>query len=283
VKTESRAQGPALRRSSSTTIKKNSTEPAQDSGRLLTREEERDLAQRIEAGDEDGRRARDRFVEANQGLVAWVAKKRFQTSGVALEDLIQWGNTGLLHAVDKFDWRKGFKFSTHATRWIERDIQRGINNDRLIHLPDNVIPEVNELRAALAEFEERGREPSIDELAAKTGLAPERVRLLLPHCDHPDSLDRVVVGANGTRTTVGEILDEDGRWGDRWLLRSRDHRPHRVPEGGPTRRCWYCDEPGDSLAMCISREGFLHADCKDQTRYGVLRSAAPAPYEAVSR
>jgi RNA polymerase sigma factor (sigma-70 family) len=280
VKAESRAQGPALRRSSSTTIKKNSTEPARDSGRLLTRERERDLARRIEAGGEDGRKARDRFVEANQGLVAWVAR-RFQSSGVALEDLIQWGNTGLLHAVDKFDWRKGFKFSTHATRWIERDIRRGIDNDRLIHLPENVVAEVNEVRAARAEFEERGGEPSIDELAAKTGLARERVLELLPHCDGVVSLD-LPVGEDGT-TTLGELLDEHGRYGDRWLPRSRYGQPHRIPEGGPTRRCWYCDEPGDSLAMCISQEGFLHADCKDQTRYGVLRRATPTAYEAVSR
>src|SRR5439155_239784 len=110
----------------------------------LTRTERRDLVHAVRAVD----RAWDRFVEANLRLVVSIAK-RYQASGLPLLDLVQEGNLGLMHAIDKFDWRKGFKFSTYATWWIRQAIQRGIaNTARVIRLPAHAEDELTRLRRA---------------------------------------------------------------------------------------------------------------------------------------
>ena len=180
---------------------------------LLTKDDEIGLAQRIEAGaearrqlggqeastppsrDELSRRARDgdaarrTFVEANLRLVVSIAKG-YRTSGLSLLDLVQEGNLGLLRAVDKFEWRKGFKFSTYATWWIRQAIQRGISNTaRTIRLPVCVGDHVVRVRQARARLEaELQRSPTRSEVAAELDVPEHELTALMQHAADPVSL-----------------------------------------------------------------------------------------------
>ena len=167
---------------------------------LLTRSEETQLAKRIEAGD---RRARDRMVQSNLRLVISIAKN-YYAQDMELLDLIQEGNTGLMHAVEKFDYRRGFKFSTYATWWIRQAITRSIaNQDRTIRLPVHMIEKVNKLvRTERKLREQTGREPSGDELALELGIDPAEVQELRTIAQRTASLE----------TPVGD--DEDAELGD---------------------------------------------------------------------
>jgi RNA polymerase sigma factor (sigma-70 family) len=180
---------------------------------LLSKDEEVALAQRIEAGAEarrqldgkvarngarhgelrrrvrEGDAARRSFVEANLRLVVSIAK-RYRRAGISFLDLVQEGNLGLLHAVDKFDWRKGFKFSTYATWWIRQAIQRGIaNTARTIRLPvhaTDCIKRVGRVRAHLeAEY---GRSPTRAEIANELELPEDELAALLDRAAQPASL-----------------------------------------------------------------------------------------------
>ncbi|MDQ4117168.1 MAG: RNA polymerase sigma factor SigB [Actinomycetota bacterium] len=135
--------------------------------------EARGLADLVEAG----RRARQRFIQSNLRLVVSIAK-RYQPAGLPLLDLIQEGNLGLMRAVDKFDHRRGFKFSTYATWWIRQAVSRAIaDKSRTIRVPVHMVETVAQVSRATARLVRTlGREPTIPELAAETGLNPERVR-----------------------------------------------------------------------------------------------------------
>ena len=167
---------------------------------LLTAEEEKDLAMKMEAGDMD---AKKRLAEANLRLVVSIAK-RYVGRGMLFLDLIQEGNLGLIKAVEKFDYRKGYKFSTYATWWIRQAITRAIADQaRTIRIPVHMVETINKLiRVQRQLLQELGREPYPEEIAEKMGLPVERVREIQKISQEPVSLE----------TPIGE--EEDSHLGD---------------------------------------------------------------------
>jgi RNA polymerase primary sigma factor len=155
---------------------------------LLTAAQEVELAQRIEAGDDA---ALQRFTTANLRLVVAMAK-RYTGRGLALLDLIQEGNLGLMRAAQKFDWRRGYKFSTYATWWIRQAITRAIaDKGRTIRLPAHVVEALTRLNAAQQRLTQAlGRAPTDTEIGRELGVAPGRVQELRRAFRRPDSLDR---------------------------------------------------------------------------------------------
>jgi RNA polymerase primary sigma factor len=172
---------------------------------LLTAAEEIELAKRIENGDEA---AKERMITSNLALVVSIAK-RYPTNGLTLLDLIQEGIFGLIRAAEKYDWRRGFKFSTYATYWIRQAIQRGMENkERTIRIPTNVLQ--RERKAARAEKElaaELGRAPTDAEIAARAELAIGDVEALRDMARTVTSLDRPM--GEGGETAFGELLPSD--------------------------------------------------------------------------
>jgi len=159
-------------------------------GRLLTREEERELARRKDEGDEDAKR---RLIEANLRLVMSITRN-YTRAGVPLLDLIQEGNLGLIRAVEKFDYRMGYKLSTYATWWIRQAVTRALaDQGRTIRLPTHVAERVRRLLRVRRQLAQKlSREPTPAELAKESGEKEDRVVELLGLVDDPVSLDSPV-------------------------------------------------------------------------------------------
>lgn len=167
---------------------------------LLTVDEEVSLAKRIEAGDDE---AKDVLTEANLRLVVSIAK-RYSGRGMSFPDLIQEGNIGLIRAVEKFDYRKGYKFSTYATWWIRQAITRAIaDQGRTIRIPVHMVETINRLIKTSGQLlQELGREPTLDEIAVEMGIPTDRVSEIIRIAPEPLSLE----------TPIGE--EEDSHLAD---------------------------------------------------------------------
>jgi RNA polymerase primary sigma factor len=224
---------------------------------LLTKEEEVELAKLIERGDEE---AKERMINSNLRLVVSIAK-RYQGHGLSLLDLIQEGIIGLIRAVEKFDWRRGFKFSTYATWWIRQAVQRGVaNKSRTIRLPVHIADREQKMaRAERVLAPQLGRQPTEEEIAKQAKLPLKQVREVRQAARAITSLDKPL-GA-----------DNEGRLGD--LFASEESEP--------------AEELTVSLEEDVLRRAVAQLPEREREvvkrRYGLNGDRDPASLEAIGR
>jgi RNA polymerase primary sigma factor len=224
---------------------------------LLTKEEEVELAKLIERGDEE---AKERMINSNLRLVVSIAK-RYQGHGLSLLDLIQEGIIGLIRAVEKFDWRRGFKFSTYATWWIRQAVQRGVaNKSRTIRLPVHIADREQKMaRAERVLAPQLGRQPTEEEIAKQAKLPLKQVREVRQAARAITSLDKPL----GT--------DNEGRLGD--LFASEESEPE--------------EELTVSLEEDVLRRAVAQLPDREREvvkrRYGLNGDRDPASLEAIGR
>ncbi|MBS3813766.1 sigma-70 family RNA polymerase sigma factor [Candidatus Bipolaricaulota bacterium] len=174
---------------------------------LLTRQEEVQLAQQIEEGDQA---AKQELATANLRLVISIAKK-YRNFGLSFLDLIQEGNLGLMKAVEKFDWRKGYKFSTYATWWIRQAILRAITNrSRTIRVPAHMSELIRDIKKVEREYlQEHGEEPQPKEIAEELDIPKEKVRRAKKTAQRTTSLDKPLNEEGDSSGVLGDIMADD--------------------------------------------------------------------------
>ena len=195
---------------------------------LLTADEEIELSQRIERGD---LAAKERMINANLRLVISIARK-YQGQGLPLGDLIQEGMLGLIRAVEKFDWRKGFKFSTYGTLWIRQAIGRGLaNSSRTVRLPVHIASQARKIRDAERELAAKlERDPTPDELSDLVGMTPREIEDIRAADRTPTSLDRGV--GDSEETALGDLIADDAATPDQEVQQESGDSTVRQVVGG---------------------------------------------------
>ena len=195
---------------------------------LLTAKEEVELSKRIERGDLV---AKERMVNANLRLVISIARK-YQGQGLPLGDLIQEGMLGLIRAVEKFDWRKGFKFSTYGTLWIRQAIGRGLaNSSRTVRLPVHIASQARKIRDAERDLAAKlEREPTAEELSDVVGLTPAEIEDIRAADRTPTSLDRGVGDAE--ETSLGDLIADESATPDEEVQQDQGDSTVRQVVGG---------------------------------------------------
>ncbi|MFP4695997.1 MAG: sigma-70 family RNA polymerase sigma factor [Thiohalospira sp.] len=257
---------------------------------LLDAESERELGRRVQAGEEA---ARQRMIQANLRLVVKIAN-RYAHRGVALLDLIEEGNLGLIRAVEKFDPERGFRFSTYATWWVRQAVERAImNQGRSVRFPVHVAKELSRYQAAARRLgQQQSTEVTPDDVARELAVDPQRVRDLMGQSADAISLDAAYGDSDGAplKDTVAdegndpaELLGDYGRAADmdHWLdqLEPRERQVLRLRFGLDTGESATLEEVGREVGLTRERVRQLQIRALKRL-HGMLGSAAPEPTRA---
>jgi RNA polymerase primary sigma factor len=255
---------------------------------LLTRSEEQELARRIERGDFE---AKERMVNANLRLVVSIAK-HYRGQQVPLVDLIQEGMLGLIRAVEKFDWRRGLKFSTYATPWVRQSIERGIAyKARTIRVPVHVLQRERKIGRAVPDLAAKlGREPTDEELAAAVELPVHHVQEVRDAARAVTSLDKSV--GESDETTLGDLFasdapepseEVDGHEREQLVRRIVSELPEREREIVRLRYGLSDEERPHSVEQVVRRLGVSRAEVREIEHHALERLAERREIEALAR